>query len=133
MPQAVKAYGAYTQNPAWQAQGPNPITGCFDIGCVSANNYFLGWMEAGLWTLGGEVAPAAVSAAGGAMCKVATPNSVRGLIPALRMLENLHGSPDLVQQLGQEDLEMGVQNVLPGGRLNPVVRLPTAPPVTGGQ
>ena len=94
MQQAATAYGAYTQNPAWQAEGPNPITGCFDIRCVNANNYLLGWMEAGLWTLGGEVAPAAVSAADGAVCKVATPNSVRGLIAAVRMLENLHGSPD---------------------------------------
>jgi hypothetical protein len=89
-------------------------------------------MEAGLWTLGGEVAPVAAGATAGAMCRVATPKNARGLIAALRMFEQLHGSPDIVEQLGQQNEQMAVQNVLPGGQLNPVVRLPVAPPVTGG-
>lgn len=87
MAQTAAAYSAYTQNPAWQQEGPNPVSGCFDIGCENVNNYVLGWVEAGAWTLAGEVAPAVA----GGMCRVATPNSVKGLLTAMRLLD-MHGA-----------------------------------------
>jgi hypothetical protein len=113
---AATAYSAYTQNPAWQEEGPNPITGCFDIGCINANNYLLGWLESGLSTLGGEGAPAAA----GLVCRVATPNNVRGLLTALRLFD-MHGAQNVIDQLAPQNESVAIQYVLPGGRLNPVV------------
>jgi hypothetical protein len=39
MQQTAAASSAYSQNPAWQQNGPNPVTACNDIGCVNGNQY----------------------------------------------------------------------------------------------
>jgi hypothetical protein len=115
MQQTATASYAYSQDPAWQQAGPNPVIACSDIGCVNANNYLLSWLEVGLWALAGEAAPVAA----GGMCRIATPTNVRGMLTAIPLF-NIHGAPDVFDQLqlAQQSEEMAAQYVLPGGILN---------------
>lgn len=127
MQQTAAAYAAYTQNPAWLMGGPNPLTGCFDIACQNVNAYLLSISELPYYLL----APPAIDATAGLVCKVPAKSYFRGLLWSIKAFDKLHGSPDTLETLEQLETPSRIQSILPGGNANPV-SLPTPPAQTIG-